>query len=134
MAVFKPGQWYLTVVCPGCATRLVFQECSDQENYTVMLPSVLLLTCSACKCERAFHPSAVIRTLPKPIQLPQKPMEAKAGNTSPGLVCRNCSLGICLGGDLNRLPVVFEAICDRCKVAATYKMAEIKTLVAYRLQ
>ena len=51
-----------------------------------------------------------------------------------GLQCKNCGLGIALGGDLSTLPQTFEATCPTCRETRTYQLAEIQTLQAHRKQ
>ena len=57
-------------------------------------------------------------------------LQIRSGDQGPGLQCKNCGLGIAIGGDPATLPKSFEATCPTCRKTITYRSDEIQTLTA----
>lgn len=48
----KVGQWYLSVTCDKCNSKLlVFRDLNNGEGY---VDGVFVMTCPHCKCERTL--------------------------------------------------------------------------------
>jgi hypothetical protein len=66
--------------------------------------------------------------------LPHRSGTVRAGDQGPGLRCKNCGLGIAIGGDIATLPESFEAKCPVCRETRIYRSDEIQTLTVARKQ
>ena len=67
-------------------------------------------------------------------EIPSRRMPATAGREYPGLICKGCSTGIAMAGDVPALPPTFSVTCPRCGKKETYRKDEIQTLLAHRKQ
>jgi hypothetical protein len=66
------------------------------------------------------------------MKVPTERITATPGRTYPGVVCKGCSTGIAMGGNVAGLPDSFDLTCPRCGRTETYQKGEIQTLEAHR--
>jgi predicted RNA-binding Zn-ribbon protein involved in translation (DUF1610 family) len=66
------------------------------------------------------------------IEIPKGPMNTqfRSGGDGSGVQCKNCGFEVPIGGNLSKLPEMFEAKCRTCGETRIYRSGEIHTLAA----